>query len=110
MKGIFAYSMLLSFLAFGNSCKKEMPAILANASIIGGDPRTGACEGGTFINIVGHPNPNDWVSGFYDIGSIPSYFHIADSAKYPICVKIAYHVNSKCGGNYVDISTIELLQ
>jgi hypothetical protein len=98
---------LASHLLIVGSCKKSTVTFADSGAIIGGDPRTAACEGGTFIQIDGHPNPNSPTTGYYDIGSLPSSFHIDYSGKFPIRVKLNYGVDAKCGGNYVDISSIE---
>jgi len=108
MRNILYITMLFLIFTIGFGCKKDM-ALMDTASIIGGDPRAGACEGGTYIRIDGHPNPNDWANGYFDIGSLPSSFRIDNSAHYPINVKINWATNPKCGGNYVDIKRIELV-
>ena len=112
MKQMFAFAVLMLVVYTCNtSCKKGgITAPANNATIIGGDPRAGMCEGGTFILIDGHPNPNFPSTGYYDIGLLPPSFHLDNSTKYPIKVKITYQVDSKCLGNFVDISTITLAQ
>jgi hypothetical protein len=102
------YSMKFSCILFGLICLaagcKKHTENMDNATIIGGDPRMSACLGGTFILIDGHPNPRDQ-HGYYDIGAIPSSFPLA-GLKYPIKVKIEWHIAPQCYGNYVDITRI----
>ncbi len=108
MARAFALSLFFSCsLLFSGSCKKTVISFANTGSIIGGDPRTGPCDGGTFIQIDGHPNPNNPSTGYYDIGALPASFHINYYGKFPIRVKLNYQVDGKCGGNYVDIGSIE---
>jgi len=107
MRTAALFLALASSLLIVGSCKKSILSFADTGAIIGGDPRTGPCDGGTYIQIDGHPNPNSPATGYYDIGSLPSSFHIDYYGKFPIRVKLNYQVDSKCGGNYVDISSIE---
>lgn len=74
------------------------------ATIVASDPRMGACTGGSFIKIDGHPNPNDPENGYFDIGSITPSFKINS---FPVKVEIDWKISPKCFGNYVDISRIK---
>jgi hypothetical protein len=103
MSGLIMYRLwLLLAVIFLYACHKDSQYQDA-ATIIGSDPRTGPCTGGTFILIDGHPNPHS-SNGYFDIGDIPESFRI-DS--YPIKVKLDWKVSDKCFGNYVDISRIK---
>ena len=77
-------------------------------TITGTDARMGMCEGGTYIRINGHPNPNSQ-EGLYDIGSLPSTFKISPLMKYPINVTLDYTVAPECYGNYINISRIAVI-
>jgi hypothetical protein len=85
-----------------------MPGFMATGSIIGADPRVPACGGGTWIQIDGHPNPDNPTTGYYDMGTVPPGFRIADSATYPIKVELDYTINSHCP-IYIDISRIKVI-
>jgi hypothetical protein len=98
---LFILALLVSLTA--TACKKEM-RFMNTATIVGPDPRMGACTGGTFIKIDGHPNPTDPVNGYFDIGNMPPSFKINT---FPIKVEIDWKISSKCFGNYVDISRIQ---
>lgn len=102
MKRLFYIGLLAAL-----GCRKNA-APMDTATLIGSDPRTGACEGGTFIKIDGHPNPNDPENGYYDVNTWPRSFS-PDGSNYPIKVKINWKVDSKCFGNYVDISRMEVV-
>jgi hypothetical protein len=104
MKNVFRFLVLTLFVSLTYSaCKKEM-AFMDTATIVGYDPRMGACTGGTFIKIDGHPNPNDPENGYFDIGSIPPSFKITSL---PVKVEIDWKMATKCFGNYVDIIRIK---
>ena len=88
------------------ACKKSSQPYMATATIEGPDLRVPQCGGGTWINIDGHPNPNNPGEGYYDIGSLPPAFHLDNSVKYPIRVEIDYSVNPYCTID-VDITRIQ---
>jgi hypothetical protein len=104
MRNIFRFLVLALFISLTNSaCKKESP-FMDTATIVASDPRMGACTGGSFIKIDGHPNPNDPENGYFDIGSITPSFKINS---FPVKVEIDWKISPKCFGNYVDISRIK---
>jgi len=104
MRNIFRFLVLTLFVSLTNSaCKKELP-FMDTATIVASDPRMGACTGGTFIKIDGHPNLNDPENGYFDIGSITPSFKISS---FPLKVEIDWKISPKCFGNYVDISRIK---
>ena len=94
-------SLILNF-----GCKKSSQPYMATATIEGPDPRVPQCGGGTWINIDGHPNPNNPGTGYYDIGSLPQSFRLDNSVTYPIRVEIDYSVNPYCTIS-VDITRIQ---
>ncbi len=98
---------LLTTILYSN-CKKDT-VFMNTATIIGFDARIGVCDGGTYIKIDGHANPNDTTNGYYDIGSLPSSFQINNFTKFPIKVKLDWKSNPKCSGNYIDIERIETI-
>lgn len=107
MKRLFVlFEILLVSVLFNPGCKKNLPAFNGTASIIGGDPRVGPCEGGTFIQVDGHPNPGAQ-NGYYDIGTIPADFSTANDSL-PLKVRIAYTIGGICG--IVNITRIERIK
>src|ERR1700688_2662052 len=100
--------ILILCLTLSTGCKKSMPGYMDTGSIIGADPRVPACGGGTWIQIDGHPNPNNPATGYFDIGTVPAGFRIPDSAVYPIKVELDYTINSNCP-IYIDISRIKII-
>jgi len=108
MKIDFAFVGLgLLSLILCTGCKKNTP-FMNSGTIIGTDARMGVCNGGTYIKIDGHPNPNDTINGYYDIGTLPPSFQIDNATKFPVRVKLDWKIDPKCFGNYVDISRIEI--
>lgn len=104
MRSFFRFFILALFVSLTNSaCKKELP-FMNTATIVGPDLRVGMCTGGIFIQIDGHPNPNDPQNGYFDIGKITPSFKMNT---FPIKVEIDWKISSKCFGNYVDISQIK---
>jgi hypothetical protein len=99
---------LIVYLILCAGCKKSMPGYMATGSIIGADPRVPACGGGTWIQVVGHPNPNNPFTGYFDMGTVPAGFRIPDSAVYPIKVELDYTINTNCP-IYIDISRIKII-
>jgi hypothetical protein len=86
-----------------SGCKKDT-MYMDTGIIIGYDVRMGPCEGGTYININGHQNPNRQ-DGLYDIDSLPASFKI-DNSIFPIKVTLDWKVSNKCFGNYINVSRI----
>jgi hypothetical protein len=100
--------ILILWIVISTGCKKSSPGYTATGSIIGADPRVPACGGGTWIQVDGHPNPNNPATGYYDMGTVPAGFRIADSVAYPIKVELDYTINSHCPV-YIDISRIKVI-
>ena len=100
--------ILILWPLLNTGCKKSMPGFMATGSIIGPDPRVPACGGGTWIQVNGHPNLNNPITGYYDMGTVPAGFRIADSVTYPIKVELDYTINSYCP-IYIDISRIKVI-
>jgi hypothetical protein len=96
------------FLILSAGCKKSVSGYMATGSIIGPDPRVPACGGGTWIEVNGHPNPNNLTTGYFDMGTVPAGFSIPDSAVYPIKVELDYTINPFCT-IYIDISRIKII-
>ena len=100
--------ILIAWLIIGAGCEKSAEGYTATGSIIGLDIRVPSCGGGTWIQIDKHPNPNNPVTGYYDIGTVPPGFRISDSTVYPIRVELDYTINSHCSF-YIDISRIKVI-
>jgi hypothetical protein len=100
--------ILVIYLALNFGCKKSIPGYMATGSIIGADPRVPACGGGTWIQVNGHPNPDNPATGYYDMGTVPAAFHIDNSAIYPIKVELDYAINVYCP-IYINISRIKVI-
>lgn len=77
---------------------------MSDAKIIGFDLRMCMCCGGTEIVIDNLPNPNG--NSFFLINNMPSEFSLGNNPTFPIAVKINWQTNSKCFGNYIDITKI----
>jgi hypothetical protein len=100
--------ILIAWLIFGTGCEKSAEGYMATGSIIGPDIRVPSCGGGTWIQIDKHPNPNNPVTGYYDMGTVPPGFHISDTTAYPIRVELDYTINSECLID-INISRIKII-
>ena len=89
------------------SCSKA-PQYMSTATITGIDARMGPCEGGTYILIDGHPNPNS-TDHLFDIDSMPRSYIIDHLNKFPIRVAIDWVQESNCWGNYIKITRMKIL-
>lgn len=68
-------------------------------TLVASDPRTGACEGGIFIQIDGYPNPDMPQTGYFDIdlNDPPADFPL-DNVKFPTRVNVVWYPLQTCGG------------
>lgn len=100
------YTILLGYILLNSACKKDLPAFNGTAIIIGGDVSVGPCEGGTFIELDGHPNPGSQ-NAYFHIGTRPADFNMTNDSL-PLKVRIAYTIGGICGT--VNITRIERIK
>lgn len=84
------------------SCKKEKP-FQNNAELIGLDYSMCPCCGGIKIVIDNVPNPN---GDYFLVDTLPTDFKLGNNPKFPLSVKVDWKIETKCFGNYINISRI----
>ena len=98
---------VVSILLVLSGCTKP-PQYMSTATITGFDYRMGLCEGGTYILIDGHPNPNS-TDHLFDIDSMPRSYITDHLNKFPIRVAIDWVQETNCLGNYIKITRMKIL-